>query len=179
MKIKTRLMRRLIFIDESGTNLAMTRRYARSEKGERARGSAPVNYGQNVTMIGAVDKSSVVAAMTVDGSTDGDVFLTFIEQVLVPELREGDVVIMDNLGAHKTTAVQDAIVRAKAELLFLSPYSPDFSPIEQCWSKIKTYLRAQAARTREKLDECISTAIELITVSDLLGWFNRCGYCLE
>lgn len=172
-------MKRLIFIDESGTNLAMTRRYARSEKGERARGSAPVNYGQNITMIGAVDQASVIAAMTVDGSTDSDVFLAFINEILIPELREDDVVIMDNLSAHKIKAVQDVITNTKAELIFLPPYSPDLSPIEKCWSKIKIYLRTQAARTREKLDQCISKAIETITDTDLLGWFRHCGYCIE
>ena len=154
----------------------MTRRYARAEDGARARGSAPVNYGKNVTMIGAVDRDGVVAAMTVDGATDGDVFLAFIEQILAPELHEGDIVIMDNLGAHKTRAVQDAIGRVKAELIYLPPYSPDLSPIEPCWSKIKTYLRTQAARTREKLEIYISSALELITASDMLGWFNHCGY---
>lgn len=156
----------------------MSRRYARAEGGARARGAAPVNYGENITMIGAVDRSGVVAAMTVDGATDGEVFLTFVEQVLVPELHEGDVVIMDNLGAHKTRAVKDAIAAANAELIYLPPYSPDLSPIELCWSKIKTFLRTQAARTREMLDNYISDALELVTASDLLGWFKHCGYCI-
>ena len=129
-------------------------------------------------MIGAIDRGGVVAAMTIDGSTDGEVFLAFVEQVLVPELHDGDIVIMDNLGAHKTKAVKDAIVGAKAELIYLPPYSPDLSPIELFWSKIKTFLRTQAARTREKLDDYISAALELVKVSDLLGWFKHCGYCV-
>jgi transposase len=175
--MKDYLFKRLIFLDESGVNIAMTRRYARALKGKRARGSAPINYGKNITMLGALDRNGMVAVMTVDGPTDSDVFMTFIDQILIPEVKRGDVIIMDNLGVHKIKAVQDAIDRIGAELIFLPPYSPDLSPIEKAWSKVKTYLRKISARTRECLDTAISEAIELITNSDSQAWFKHCGYC--
>ena len=156
----------------------MTPLYARAPKGERAVGTAPINYGKNVSILGALSSKGVVAAMTVEGATDGDVFMVFLEQVLAPELKPGDVVIMDNLSVHKIDGVCKLIEKNGAELIYLPPYSPDLSPIEPCWSKIKTFLRRQGARCKETLNQAISKALSSVTSQDACGWFNHCGYGL-
>ena len=163
-------------MDETGVNTAMTRLYARAPKGERAHASAPVNKGKNVTVLGALSLEGIVEAMTIEGSTDGQVFSTFIEDVLVPVLRPGQIVIMDNLSSHKVEGIQDAIEAVGARLEYLPSYSPDFSPIEKCWSKFKAILRAKAARTYERLDQAITEAFDMITPQDARGWFAHCGY---
>ena len=117
--------------------------------------------------------------MTVDGATDTDVFRTYVRQVLGPTLTPGDIVVMDNLGAHKAVGVQQALARRGARLLYLPPYSPDLSPIEPCWSKVKTVLRKAKARTREALDMAITGALATITDADAQGWFRHCGYALR
>jgi len=119
---------------------------------------------------------SIAAAMTVDGFTDGNVFLAFLQDVLLPQLRPGQVIIMDNLKAHKVACVTAACAEAEVSLLYLPPYSPDLSPIEDCWSKVKTILRAKAARTREALEQAIAAAFEAITANDARGWFTHAGY---
>ena len=146
----------------------MTRLYARSKKGKRAYGQAPGNQGKNVTMIGALNVSQgFMAPMTWQGGTDGLTFLTYIEQVLVPNLWEGACVVMDNFKSHHIEGVREAIESVGAKLVYLSPYSPDFSPIENCWSKIKESLRAQAARTYSALNDAISVAIDEISEKDM------------
>jgi transposase len=157
---------RLKFIDESGANIAMTRLYGRAPRGERVVGSVPRNHGQNVTMLAALSATGVEAVMTVEGATDGDVFRSYVREVLAPTLAKGDIVVMDNLGAHKVAGVHEAIEARGATLLYLPPYSPDLSPIERCWSKIKTALRAAKARTREALEEAIKQALTTVTESD-------------
>jgi transposase len=132
----------LVFVDETGVNIAMARLYARAPKGKRAYASAPVNKGKNVTVLGALSLAGVVEAMTIDGSADGQVVSTFIQDVLVPALRPGQTVIMDNLSAHKVEGIQDALEARGARLEYLPSYSPDLSPIEKCWSKLKAILRA-------------------------------------
>lgn len=154
----------------------MARLYARAPKGERAYASAPVNKGQNVTVLGALSLDGIVEAMTIDGSADGQVVSTFIQDVLVPALRPGPIVIMDNLSAHKVDGIQDALEARGARLEYLPSYSPDFSPIEKCWSKVKAILRAKAARTRACLDQAITEALDMITAQDARGWFTHCGY---
>lgn len=170
---------RLKFVDESGVNLAMTRLYGRAPKGERAVGRAPQNYGENITMLGALSASGLAALMTVNGATDGEVFVTFVREVLAPTLREGDIVVLDNLGAHRSAAAREAVEARGARLVFLPPYSPDMNPIERCWSKIKTFLRAAKARTREALEAAIKQAIATVTESDARAWFKHCGYVLH
>jgi len=165
-----------VFVDETGVNIAMTRRYARAPKGQRVHTSAPVNKGKNVTVLGALSLQGMHAAMTIEGSTDTQVFLTFVQTILVPTLRPGQIVIMDNLSSHKVNGVKEAIEAAKATLEYLPSYSPDFSPIEECWSKFKEFLRAKAARTRELLDQAITEALDIITPQDAQGWFAHCGY---
>ena len=170
---------RFKFIDESGVNLALTRLYGRAPRGERARGSVPINYGSNLTIIGALGASGLNALMTVDGATDGDIFRVYVGEVLCPTLRPGDVVVMDNLGAHKVSGIREAIEARGAKLIYLPPYSPDLSPIERCWSKIKTALRAIGARTRRALESAIKKALSTISESDALAWFAHCGYKLN
>jgi len=135
-------------IDESGINIAVTRLYGRTPPGERVLGSAPQNYGQNVTILGALSSIGLEAVMTVEGATDSDVFHAYVREVWCPTLREGDIVIEDNLSAHKAAGVQAAIAAQGARMRSLPPYSPDLHPIERCWAKIKTFLRAAKTRTR-------------------------------
>ena len=172
-------LRRLKFVDESGVNVAMTRLYGRAPRGERVVGSAPQNYGENVTMLGALSASGLSALMTVNGATDGEVFAAFVREVLAPTLEAGDIVVLDNLGAHRCAAAREAVEARGARPVFLPPYSPDFNPIERCWSKIKTALRAAKARTREALEAAIKQAIAAVTESDARAWFKHCGYVLH
>ena len=166
----------LIFIDEAGVNIAMTRRFARSPQGSRAYGSRPDGRGKNVTMIGAMSLEGIIAAMTFTGGTNASAFETYVTQVLVPNLWTGATVVMDNFSSHKVTGIREAIEAVGARLIYLSPYSPDFSPIENCWSKVKEFLRAQAARTYEELDQAITNALDAVTEKDIIGWFTHCCY---
>ena len=170
---------RLKFIDEAGVNLALTRVYGRAPRGERVVGSVPINYGKNVTMISALSCHGLEAMMTVEGATDGEVFRVYVRQVLCPTLQPGDIVVMDNLGAHKVSGIREAIEQCGATLFYLPPYSPDLSPIEPCWSKLKTALRAVGARTRKRLDRAITQAIATISAADAAAWFAHCGYQLN
>jgi transposase len=142
----------LVFIDETGVNLAMTRGYARAKKGKRAYSKCPYNRGKNITMIGAIAISGLLASLTFEGWTNKAAFLTYVKEVLVPQLWSGACVVMDNLPAHKATEVQKAIESAGARVVFLSPYSPDFNPIENCWSKLKEFLRTRESRTYQELE---------------------------
>lgn len=167
----------LIFIDEAGINLAMARLYARAPRGERAYASQPVNYGDNVTMLGALSLHGMLAPMTVRGSADGELFRTYVQQVLAPVLRPGQVVLFDNLKAHKVAGVREAIEATGARVRLLPPYSPDYSPIEPGWSKVKNYLRGVAARSYRALERGVAAAMGTITAEDVRGWFEHCGYC--
>ena len=164
----------LVFIDETGSNLAMTRRYARSLKGRRAYGDVPYQRGKNLTLIGAMALRGLIGEMTLPGATDGLAFKTYVTQVLVPNLWSGACVVMDNLAAHKVAGIREAIEAVGATVVYLSPYSPDFSPIENCWSKIKEFLRARAARTYAELDQAITDALAAVTTLDIIGWFTHC-----
>jgi transposase len=170
---------RFKFIDEAGVNLALTRLYGRAPRGERVVGSVPINYGENLTMIGALSCQVLEAMLTVEGATDAEVFRAYVQQVLSPTLQPGDIVVMDNLRAHKVSGIREAIEQCGATLLYLPPYSPDLSPIEPCWSKLKTALRAVGARTRQRLERAITQAITTIRETDALAWFAHCGYQLN
>ena len=167
---------RFIFVDESGVNITFARRYARAPGGERAHGTAPTHWSHNVSLIGALSTTGVVAAMSVAGSTDAEVFCAYLREVLAPRLSARDIVVMDNLSVHKVREVRRIISARGARLMYLPPYSPDLSPIEQCWSKVKTYLRSRAARSYEALDEAITEALSKITVENAQAWFKHCGY---
>lgn len=167
----------LIFIDESGVNLAMIRRRARAPKGKRAYSSKPSQRGKNVSIIGALSLNGVIASCNLLGATDGLTFEAFIAQKLVPELWEGACVVMDNCSVHLSEAVREQIEEAGARLIYLPPYSPDFSPIENCWSKLKSILREIGARTYPDLREAIKEGFSRITAKDIRSWFTHCCYC--
>lgn len=170
---------RFKFIDEAGSNLSMTRLFGRGAPGMRVVETVPQNYGENISMLAAISLSGIAAPMTISGAVDGLVFLAYIERVLCPTLAAGDVVVMDNLPAHKVGRVRELIQGCGAQLLYLPPYSPDLNPIEKCWSKIKTYLRQAKARTREALEQAFKEVLLLITKEDAEGWFASCGYSLH
>lgn len=170
---------RMRFIDESGINLAMTRRYGRAAPGQRVEDAVPFNPGPNVSVVGCLSRRGIDAVMTIEGATNGAAFLAYVRQVLVPTLETGDIVMMDNLKAHKVEGVREAIEAAGGSLVYLPPYSPDFSPIEPCWSKIKTALRAAKARTHEALDQALVAALDKVTPQDARNWFAHCGYAVQ
>lgn len=157
----------------------MTRRYGRARRGQRVHDAIPKNFGRNVTILGALSCYGLDAVMTVEGATDAAVFRAYVDKVLAPTLRPGDIVVMDNLSAHKVTGIRTRIAAAGAKLVYLPPYSPDYSPIEPCWSKLKTWLRGIKARTRETLDHALSKIICKISNRDARGWFAHCGYALN
>jgi transposase len=175
-EIVLEIVGRLKFLDEAGSNLAMTRLYGRAAQGERVYDKVPQNYGENITMVACLSEAGLSAPMTVEGAVDGAVFLVYVEQVLAPTLVKGDVVVMDNLRAHKVKGIKEAIEARGAKVIYLPPYSPDLNPIEKCWSKIKTYLRAAKARTRQALEQAFKEALLLVTEKDAQGWFASCGY---
>lgn len=168
--------RRLRFIDEAGVNLAMTRLRGRAPRGERVRESVPRNYGPQTSLIGTLSLSGIEAVMTLEGAVDTDAFNAYVEQVLRPTIKRGDVLVLDNLTAHHASQIEEVATECGAQVVWLSPYSPDFSPIELMWSKIKTAMRAAKARTREELERAFKAALELIAESDCSGWFSHCGY---
>ncbi len=170
------LAERLKFIDEAGSNLALTRLYGRAAPGERIPEGVPQNRGGNVTMLAAIGAGGLQAPMTVNGAVDGAVFLSYVREVLSPTLAQGDIVVMDNLKAHRVAGVREAIEARGARLEYLPPYSPDLNPIEKCWSKIKTYLRKAKARTREALEAALKEALLTVTRADARAWFAHCGY---
>ena len=157
----------------------MTRRYGRAARGERVHDAAPAGHWRTLTLLAAVSLQGVCAAMTIESPTDGDVFLAYWEQVLGPRLRPDDVVVMDNLPAHKVAGVRSLIEARGANLLYLPPYSPDFNPIKPAWSKIKEHLRAAKARTFPLLDDAVTVAFATITPENVAGWFHHCGYRIQ
>jgi transposase len=169
----------LICVDETGSHIDLARAYAWAPRGQRAYAAKPRNRGQALTLMGALGVNGLVATMTVAGGTDGEVFHSYGEQGLAPQLRPGNVVIMDNLKAHKVPGIREAIEAAHAPLRYLPAYSPDLSPIELCWSKVKAILRTRAARTREALELAWTAALASITTYDARHWFAHCGYCTE
>ncbi len=154
----------------------MTRRYARAPRGERAYGSVPRNRGKNTTLLASMSLEGMGVAMTVEGSTTQKVFEAYVERFLAPTLKAGQVVILDNLGAHKGEKVKQLIESRAARVIFLPAYSPDFDPIEEAFSKIKAILKKACARTREELIEAIGRALEAVGRQDAWGWFAHCGY---
>ena len=167
---------RLVFVDECGTHTSMTRRRARAARGIRARGAVPRNRGPVTTLLAGVSLAGMRPAMTVEGGTDTAVFATYLEHFLLPSLAPGTVIVVDNLGAHQPDRIAELVTAAGYELVFLPAYSPDLSPIEEAFSKIKTLIKAAAARTRTALDAAIAAALEAITAADVAGWFTHAGY---
>ena len=168
--------RQLVVIDECGSNIALTPLYARAPKGVRAYGSVPRNRGKNTTLIASLGWTGMGESMIIEGSTTAAAFELYVEEILAPSLREGQIVIMDNLSAHKGKKVEQLIAARGCQVLFLPGYSPDFSPIEETFSKLKAYLRRVGARTREALEEALCQALLPVTTHDAQGWFRHCGY---
>jgi transposase len=168
----------LVFVDESGATTNMTRGYGRAPRGQRVQEGTPAGHWRTLTLLGAMSYSGLIATMTIPEPTDGDIFLAYVEQVLCPRLQPGQVVIMDNLAAHKVAGVRELIAAAGATLVYLPPYSPDLNPIEQCWAKIKTLLRTAKARSAEWLEQAVAEAMHCISGENAYAWFHHCGYGL-
>ena len=166
----------LVFVDECGIATNLVRLYGRAPKGQRAVGRAPYGRWEQLTILGGLSLDGLIACMSVEGATDTDVVVAFAEHVLVPALRPGQVVLLDNLSPHRARRVRELIEAAGARLLFLPRYSPDLNPIEQAWSKLKALLRGLSARTREALEAALSRVLDAVTAADAHGWFAHCGY---
>ena len=167
-----------MFVDECGTHTSMARLRARAPRGERAYGRVPRNRGPNTTLLASMGAGGMGPCLAVEGATTKVVFEAYVERVLLPSLSPGQVVVLDNLRAHKSARVRQLVEGRGCELLFLPAYSPDFSPIEEAFSKLKALLRKAAARTRGALVEAIGRALDAVTVEDARGWFGHCGYAL-
>ncbi|KAA2211205.1 IS630 family transposase [Pseudoroseomonas oryzae] len=167
---------KLVFIDETWASTNMARTHGRAPRGERLRAPIPHGHWKTTTFVAGLRNSGMVAPMVLDGPINGELFLTYVEQVLVPELRPGDIVIMDNLGSHKGVAVQAAIEAAGASLRYLSPYSPDFNPIENAFAKLKASLRKAAERSVEGLWSTIGRITETFTPAECANYFAAAGY---
>jgi transposase len=167
---------RLIFVDEMGANISLAPVYAWSRRGERAFASVPRNWKTNVTLLASMSLEGMGECLAVEGSTTTAVFETYLEHVLAPTLRPGQVVVMDNLSAHKGSRVRDLIESRGCELIYLPPYSPDFNPIEEAFAKLKALLRKAEARTHEVLIEAMGWALEALTARDACNFFEHRGY---
>lgn len=167
---------KLIFVDESGANLRMANAYGRSEGGDRVKMPLPHDRGPQFSMIGAVSTTKIEAAMYGEWATNGEIFLTFIEKQLAPQLKPKHMVIMDNVKFHQQASIAKAIESTGAKVVFLPPYSPDFSPIENTWSKIKNTLRKLAPRSPREFKKSIRIAFNEVSKNDLVSWFKHCGY---
>ena len=165
-----------MFVDEFSVNTAMTRTRARAPRGKRARVIEPFNRGFNVSCIGALSLSGYQAPMMIEGPIDTQVFDLYVEQFLAPDLIKGDIVILDNVKFHHSKRAAELITAAGAKLVHLPSYSPDFNPIEECFSKIKECLRSAKARTIHKLYNAMKKAIDQVSLDDIFGWFAHCDY---
>jgi transposase len=172
-------LRDVVVLDESYATTQFTRLRGRALRGVRLVDRVPHGHWKLLTILGAIGVEGIVAAASVDAATDADVFLTFVREALVPALRAGQVVVMDNLSAHKVVGVREAIEGAGCRLIYLPPYSPDLSPIEPMWSKFKQALRTIAARTVGGLIEAVGTAFLAISTNDCQGYFRHCGYTIH
>jgi transposase len=168
--------RRLTCVDASGVTLARTRRYGRATPGQRVVDHVPNTYGANQTMLAALRLEGLHAPWVVDGAVHGDIFRYWVRDVRGPTLQPGDLVRWDHLSAHKVAGIEALITARGAQLLPLSPYAPDFNPIEPCWSTSKTSLRRAKARTLDAWIEAINQALDTVTAADIPGWFAHCGY---
>jgi transposase len=168
---------RMVFVDECSTNTSLAPLYGWARRGERVHQKVPRNWGKNVTLLSSIAKKvGMGASMVVEGSTDTKVFEAYLTEVLCPTLEEGQVVVMDNLSSHKGRRVRELIEGKRCELIYLPSYSPDFNPIEQAFSKLKSYLREACARSHETLMEVIGEALRTISASDAESFFDYCGY---
>ena len=171
-ELRTVPLEQLVYLDESGVSTQMTRPYARCQGGQRIRDSVPGGHWKMLTILGALDHTGMLAAMTVDAPTDGDVFLAFLDQVLCPRLRPGQVVVMDNLSSHKVDGVRERIEARGARVLYLPPYSPDLNPIEKAWAKLKQLIRSAKARLIDALHQAVADYLPAIQSHHAKAWFR-------
>ena len=169
----------LVFVDETGSHIAMTPLYAYAPRGQRAIGKVPRNYGESMTLIASLSLQGMGEALMLDGAANAAALEVYVEQLLAPSLKPRQIVILDNLSIHRGPRVRAAIEARGCRLLFLPAYSPDLSPIEEAFSKLKAFLRRVGARTPESLQEAIGQALLTITADDAFGWFTHCGYCSD
>lgn len=169
-------VRRLVFVDESGTHTSLARLFAWAQRGQRAVVRLPRNHGKNTTLVAALTWDGIQAPWTVEGAMDTAAFVVYIQEVLAPTLQPGQIVVLDNLSVHKAAAIEQAMEACGCQLLFLPAYSPDLTPIEQAFSKVKAHLRRLAARTRAALLDALAVALAAITPADAHGWFGHAGY---
>jgi transposase len=170
--------RRLRPLDEAGVNLAMARLHGRAPRGQRVSERVPRNYGAHASVISTLGLAGPEAVWAVEGAVDAEAFNAYVGRVLRPTIRRGDTLVLDNLRAHHAGRLEEVAEECGAKVIRLAPYSPDYSPIEQCWSKIKAYLRGAKARTRQELEKALATGLGLVTKADIRGWFKHCGYSL-
>ena len=176
--VATRDPQQFVFVDESGTHTSLTRLSGWAPHDRRASGSVPRNHGHNTTLVAALTPDGLREPWLIEGAMDTATFEWYIREELAPRLRPGQVVVLDNLSAHKAESIRQALAARGCELLFLPPYSPDFTPIEQAFSKIKALLRGLGARTHDALQEAVRLATEAITRDDAVAWFAHAGYVL-
>ncbi len=169
---------RLVFLDESSASTSLARLYGRCAVGERLRDSAPAGHWLTCTMLCAIRHAGPFAPVLIDGPVNGDVFMAWVEQALIPGLRPGEIVVMDNLSTHRMGCVAAAIRAAGFDVCYLPPYSPDLNPIESMWSQVKSVLRKLAARTFESLCDAMGEALQCVMPSHCAGYFQACGYCV-
>jgi transposase len=168
----------LYFIDEIGTHLGLTRLYGRAAPGQRVVEATPGYSGPHYTTIAALSLRGVCAPFVFKGNTDGPAFETYVEFLLAPKLRRGDIVVMDNLSSHKHDVIRTLIEARGAMVEYLPPYSPDLNPIEKCWSKVKAWLRNAKARTFDELIDALADALRAVSKTDAAAWFAHCGYAI-
>jgi transposase len=167
---------RLVFVDEIGTHTSLASLYVYSPIGERAFFKIPRNRGKNTTLLTSINQGGMGPSMAVEGATTSRVFETYVKRLLAPTLRPAQVVVMDNLGAHRPRRIRELIEAKGCELIYLPPYSPDFNPIEEALSKVKHLLRRSGARTKEALIEAMGRALAAVSAGDVRGFFAHCGY---
>jgi transposase len=167
---------RLVFLDEAGVKTNMTRLYGRASKGKRCHDSAPDGRWETVTVLSSIRLDGETESVMFDGAVDRKMFDAYIEEILAPSLRPGDIVIMDNLSSHKSEKARKAVESKSANCMFLPAYSPDFNPVEKMWSKVKQLLRGLKAPTREELFNAVAKALNMVNADDAQGWFKSCGY---
>jgi transposase len=167
---------RLVVVDEMGSNPALTPPYARAPKGQRAYGTVPRNHGKNTTLVAALTPAGIGPALTLQGAVDTPAFVAYVREILGPALRPGQIVVLDNLSCHTDPQVRQLVEERGAQVLYLPAYSPDLSPIENAFAKIKQYLRRIGARTTEALYAALAQALDRISAQDAQNFFRHCGY---
>ena len=169
---------RLVFLDESGVSTSMTRLYGRAPKNQRVVDSVPDTRFARTTILSSVRMDGTIVPLVFEDALNGDIFREYVRQFLVPTLRSGDIVVMDNLSSHKVSGIAPMIEAVGAEVRFLPPYSPDLNPIELMWSKMKTILRKLKIRVKDLLSDAIASALDAVSISNIMNWFSHDGYAL-